>query len=144
MNKFVLSIIAGFTLLVIFSCKKSRDENSIPNVSVDLVVPLGLPQYASLNSIGNSLAISGGVKGIIVYRKSIDEFTASERSCPFDPLVNDAIIEIDTSQVIGVDRHCGSKFSFADGSIIQGPASRGLKQYTCEYDAATQQIYIHN
>ncbi len=144
MNKFICYFSLACILISVNACKKSNGENNIPNVSVDRVVSLGLPQYAALNSIGNSLAIDGGVKGIIVYRRSIDEFTASERACPYDPSVNAAIIDIDTSQVIGVDRNCGSRFSFADGSIIQGPATRSMKQYVCEYDAANQTVYIHN
>lgn len=144
MNKIFWILAWASALFFIQACKKSNSENNIPNVTVDRVVSLGLPQYAALNSIGNSLAIDGGVKGIVVYRRSIDEFTASERACPYDPSVNAAIIDIDTSQVIGVDRNCGSKFSFADGSIIQGPASRPMKQYVCEYDATNQTVYIHN
>lgn len=144
MNKLAFPFLVSLFVLVSPSCKKNSGDNNIPNVTVDLIISLGLPQYASLNSIGNSLAVSGGVKGIVIYRRSIDEFTASERACPYDPSVNQAIVEIDTSQVIGVDRNCGSKFSFADGSIIQGPATRPLKQYVCEYDAGSQQVYVHN
>ena len=120
MNKIFWILAWASALFFIQACKKSNSENNIPNVTVDRVVSLGLPQYAALNSIGNSLAI------------------------PYDPSVNAAIIDIDTSQVIGVDRNCGSKFSFADGSIIQGPASRPMKQYVCEYDATNQTVYIHN
>jgi len=139
--RIVLSIAV---LLSINSCKKKDSQDSIPNVPVDIYISLNLPQYSSLTGIGNSVLISGGVKGIIVYRKSQEEFSTFERSCPYDPLVNAAIVKVDSSGVIGVDSNCGSQFLLLDGSIIHGPATRQLKAYHNEYDAGSQTLYIHN
>ncbi len=136
---FIISLTASF-----YSCKKDQTTGTIPNVTVNLVLPLSLPEYAPLNSVGNSIEISGGYKGIIVYHRFQNEFVAYERACPYDPLENAAIVELDSNNVICVDRNCGSKFFLTDGSILNGPAVQGLKQYHAEYDAGALTLYIYN
>jgi len=127
----------------ISGCKKGEEYN-IPNVPVDIYIPLALPEYSALNSIGNHVIISGGYKGIIIFRRSIDQFSAYERACPFDPTASGSIVAPDSSLVLGVDYKCGSKFNFFDGSVVNGPATRPLKQYNCDYDAATMSLRIYN
>lgn len=131
-------------LLFAFSCKKSSQVDSIPSVPVNLTVPLSLPQYSALNAIGNHVNINGGYKGIIIYRRTLDQFVAFERACPYDPTTSGAIVEADSSGILVVDRHCGSKFNLFDGSVVNGPATRGLKPYNVDYDSGTQTLYIYN
>lgn len=131
-------------LSMILACKKG-DDTAIPNVNVEIYIPLALPEYSMLNSVGNHVLVSGGYKGIIVYRKSIDQFAAYERACPYDPTVSGSIVEPDSNQTIGVDRKCGSKFVFFDGSILNGPATRPLKQYHCDFDGLSPgSLHIYN
>jgi hypothetical protein len=130
-------------LAFIFSCKKSTTVDRIPTVPVNVTVYLNLPSYASLNSVGNHAIISGGYKGIIVYRRSINEFAAYDLACPYDPSASGAILEVDSSGVTTVDRHCGSKFSLDYGSIIKGPATAPMKAYHADYDGSNS-VYIYN
>ena len=129
--------------MAISSCRKENDSQ-IPNVPVNLTLYLSLPEYSALNSVGNSITINGGSKGIIVYRKSIDDFAAYDRACPYDPTASGSILNVDSSLVQVKDDKCGSRFSLFDGSITNGPASRPLRAYGTEYDAAAQSLYIHN
>ena len=129
--------------LVFSSCRKENDSQ-IPNVPVNLTLYLSLPEYSALNSVGNSITINGGYKGIIVYRKSIDAFAAYDRACSYDPTTSGSILYVDSSLVQAKDDKCGSRFSLFDGSITNGPASRPLRAYATEYDAAAQSLYIHN
>ena len=133
-----------FFLLISPSCKKEKNNGSIPNVSVNLSLALSLPEFAPLNSVGNSIEITGGYKGILVYHRFQNEFVAFELACPYDPLEPEAIVEKDSSNVIGVDYHCGSKFYLTDGSVLQGPANKPLKQYQTSFDAGTNSLYIYN
>ncbi|MBP6335613.1 MAG: hypothetical protein KA444_09090, partial [Bacteroidia bacterium] len=119
-------------------------QSIIPNVTVNLSLPLSLPEYVALNSVGNSIEISGGYKGIIIYHRFQNEFVAFEKACPYDPLESAAIVEKDSSNVIGVDLNCGSKFFLTDGSILNGPATQSLKQYQTDYDAGSMTLYIFN
>lgn len=145
-NDSSLKILAIFTVIVIlFGCKKDKGYSDIPYVNVQLYIPLSLPQYSALNGIGNSMVVAGGYRGIIIYRRDISEFVAFEQACTFDPTAPNALVEIDSSGVMGVDHNCGSKFNLLDyGSIMNGPATRPLKQYRTEYDSGTLTLYIHN
>ena len=133
-----------FSMLLLIACGKSSTYPDIPVVQVELTIPLSLPQYSVLNGIGNNVKVAGGYKGILIFRKSIDQFAAYERACPYDPTISGAIIDVDSSLVLGIDRHCGSKFNFFDGSVINGPATRPLKQYRCDYDSQFQTLHIYN
>lgn len=130
--------------LAILSCKKSDPYTDIPNVAVDVYIPLALPEYAPLNSVGNHVMVAGGYKGLIIFRKSIDEFAAYERACTFDPQASSSIIVADSSLVIGIDHTCGSRFNFFDGSVLNTPATRPMKQYACDYDPLTMSLRVHN
>ncbi|MFM7217365.1 MAG: hypothetical protein ACKO1U_05050 [Bacteroidota bacterium] len=130
-------------LLLAISCSKNNVDNNIPNVQVDLYIPLSLPEYAALNSVNNHVTVAGGYKGILIFHK-VDGFVAYERACPYDPLVNSSIIVADSSLILGVDRTCGSRFNFYDGSVVNGPSGRPLKQYNCDYDAQVNALRVYN
>ena|SRR6185369_16815354 len=123
-------------------CKK--DNSTIPNVSVDLYVYLSIPSSINLNSQGGWIYVNGGVKGIIVYRRSNEEFAAYERACPYDPNESSALVEVDSSNILAVDRHCGSKFNLLDNTIINGPTTRSLKAYHADYDASGNTVHVYN
>src|SRR5271156_4875254 len=74
-------------------CKK--DSSAIPNVFVDFYVYLTQPSFANLNAVGGWVAVTGGVKGIIVFKKNSTEFAAYERDCPYDPDAANARVEVD-------------------------------------------------
>ena len=56
----------------------------IPYVDVNIDLNLALPAYNSLNFPGNWLYISGGSRGLIVYRYTLDEFVVLDRHATFD------------------------------------------------------------
>jgi len=131
------------TLIVFAACKKDKNDTLIPNVPVNVTIYLSLPQYSSLNSIGNNAIIqSAGYRGIIVYRRSIDEFVSYDLACPYDPTDEAAILEVDSSGVAVVDYHCGSRFSLYDGTIINGPATRPMRSYQTDFDGNA--VFISN
>ena len=146
MKTIILRILFPFVIVsFVFSiseCKK--DNSSIPNVAVDFYIYLSQPSSAPLNSPGNWIPSSGGVKGIIVYRRSVDEFAAYERDCPYDPNASNARIDVDSSNIIAVDRNCGSKFNLLDNTILNGPATRSLKTYHADYDASAATVHVYN
>lgn len=140
-----LLLSALFALLLILACRKDGSTDNIPNVAVEIYIPLSLPEFTALNSIGNYVLVSGGYRGIIVFRKSLTEFAAYERACPFDPTAAGSLVEPDSGNVSGVDRKCGSEFLFYDGSVLNGPATRPLKQYRCDFDGNSPgSLHIYN
>ena len=135
----VTMILIGFILVTINQgCKKDSDE--IPNVYVNFYININSTQYSELNNVGGFAYITGGVRGILIYRRSVDEFLAFERNCPYQPSNSCAIVQVDNSRVIAVDSCCGSKFLLLDGSVINGPATRQLKQYYAGFDGVTLHV----
>lgn len=78
--------------------------------------------------------INGGVKGIIVYKKSTDEFMAFERCSPYQPDQECAVVVDTTNNIIVKDPCSDSRFLLTDGSVQQGPATQGLKKYYTSWD----------
>jgi len=142
MRKFgLILVISG--VLISFSCKKN-DQSGVPAVSVDFNVYLSEPSNNALNSVGNWVYISGhGIKGVIVYRQTLEQFTAYDRACPYDFDVAASHIDVDSVNTIFVDKNCGSKFNLLNGQVAQGPATNPMKQYAAEYDG-TNIVRIHN
>jgi nitrite reductase/ring-hydroxylating ferredoxin subunit len=137
-RKYLIVLLGLFMLIP--GCK--NNQNTIPEVLVDIQVNINNPGYFSLQAIGGWMYLSGGSRGIIVYRKSTNEFMAWERHCPFQPEDACGQVSVDSSNVFAVDYCCGSKFLITDGSIVNGPATLGLKMYQTSYDGfAILRIY---
>jgi hypothetical protein len=137
-KKFLLLVFCIAT--VIFSCKKDKDNN-IPAQTVDIYIYPSDPQFAtSIGVVGGWAYVTGGPKGIIVYRTTNTDFMAYDRSCTYDPNSN-SILKVLSDNVSIRDTVCNSKFLILDGSVTQGPASQSLKQYVCDYDGNVLHIY---
>lgn len=143
MKAFHFALVALFTTLLAPGCKKEQNVG-VPLVSVDININVNLPAYNALAVTGGWLYINGGSEGLIVYRKSPDEFTALDRHCTYQS-ENLCRVYVDDSQVIARDTvstdHCGSAFLLMDGSVVQGPASLGLKQYHTTFNGTTLRIF---
>lgn len=128
-------ILSFITILLTYgSCKDKVPHDTIPEVAVQARIEPESTMYIELNSIGGWVYLTGGYKGILVYRVSVDEFVAYDRACPYDPYEDEARITVDPSGIICTDTHCGSQFNILDGSIIKGPATIPLKRYYTYYD----------
>ena len=130
--------------ILIFSswgCNKETTHQSIPNVSVNLYLDISSTLYIELATIGGHVNITGGYKGIVVYRVSPDDFVAYDRACSYDPKLACARITMDPSGITLTDSCCGSNFSVLDGSIIKGPATQPLKRYHTQFDGQILRIW---
>jgi hypothetical protein len=140
--KTLISFILVSSLLFFYSCDDNK--SSIPVVPVDIYVDLTDPLYSDLQNVGGYVYITGGVNGILVYRSSMDDFKAFERTCPYDP--DCGKVSVDESSFNAVDTVCcKSEFSLLlDGAVSQGPAQLPLKQYMCVYDNINLILHIKN
>jgi hypothetical protein len=134
-------VLSLFSVLVL-SCDKNKSQ--IPNVYVDIYIDLTDPLYSDLQVPGNFVYITGGVNGIILYRSSMDEFNAFERTCPYDP--DCGKVTVDESSYTAIDTVCcGSEFTLLnDGMVTQGPSQFPLKSYYCSYDLNSNILHITN
>ena len=132
--------ILGISIFIItllsstWSCKDKLPHDTIPEVAVNLYLDINSTMYIELNSIGGHIYLTGGYRGILIYRVSVDEFVAYDRACPFDPFADKARITVDPSGITVTDSICGSQFNILDGSVIKGPATIPLKRYYTYFD----------
>lgn len=136
-----LSLLLLITGVTILSCDK-EEEGDIPDVPVDIYINVNKPSYSDLQTTGGWVYLTGGSKGIIVYRRSSREFMAYDRHCTYRPNKNCGRAQVDSSNIKIHCRPCsGSEYSIMDGSVLKGPASRPLKQYGTRFDGDVLHIY---
>ena len=127
-------------LLSIFSCGDSN--NYIRNVYVDVEIDLSLPEFSNLNTVGNSLFIEGGNKGIIIYRHSNYEYKIYDRNCSYEPNLECSYID-SVNSIIAFCGCCSSAFLLdQNGSAANSPAVLPLKQYN--YSLNNTLLHIFN
>lgn len=131
-------------LLFAFSTLQCSDEQKgeIPNVALDLYLNVNQPRYANLQAIGGWEYLTGGSKGLIVYRRSNDTFLAFDRHCTYRPSENCGRAAVDSSNIKIHCRACnGSEYSIADGTVLKGPANQPLRRYGTSFDGNVLHIY---
>ena len=139
---FHLLIYALILLIVITGCSKEEKRNEIPVVSVSFVINPNSTEYLELNNEGGWVTLTGGYRGIIVYRKSISEFMAFERACPYDWELTDARIDVESSGLTAICPSCKSRYILLDGTPFAGPTHYPLNQYQTQFDGNL--LYISN
>lgn len=117
-------------LLLISGCGRELADDFIPITAFpDIILNLSLPENNSLQVDGGYRQLSGGVRGIIVYRINSSTYMAYERNCSFRPNEACATVDVHSSGLFMFDSCCSSNFSFTDGSPTGGPAWRPLNRY---------------
>ena len=129
-----------FTFIIIFFSSCINRNDYIRDVYVNIEVPLNQPEYSDLDAIGNSIFISGGVKGIIIYHLNVNDYRAFDRNCTFEPSSECAYIDSINSTIASC-YCCESKYLIdQDGVTANGPALLPLKQYYTSYSGGILKI----
>lgn len=131
-------VISILLLFFLAQCKKNDDP--VPYVYVNFYVSLSSPEFANLNSVGGWVYVTGGYKGIVIYRNSQDEFCAFERVCPYHPTTGCERVVVEPSGITATDTVCGSRFLLMDGTVVNGPATISLTRYKTYFNGTTVQV----
>lgn len=123
----ILLFIFFVSAFVFMPCCKKEDR--IPYVYVNYQLYLNNPELIDLQTAGNYVYITGGVKGIIIYTVYPGEYNAFERNCSYNPYDKDAFVKVDSTGTLMVCKGCQSQFMLLDGTVVKGPATRALLQY---------------
>lgn len=130
-------------LFVICSCKKKANEtpnNPVPSVAVDIIMYPNDPLNYPIQSIGGWMYVNGGLNGLIVYRKSNEEFIAIERTSTFLPENPAARVKVMSDNFSLRDTVSESRWRIIDGVVTKGPADWPLRLYGTTYDNNTLRI----
>jgi hypothetical protein len=142
---FCLAIISGLVINV--ACKKksqnqSLNNNPVPSVPVNVILYPSDPLYFKIQAIGGWIYFNNvGINGIIIYRKSNQEFVAIERTSSYLPNNSGALVKVQSDNFSCRDTVSNSKWQIIDGTIIQGPATWPLRLYGTTYDGNKLTIF---
>jgi hypothetical protein len=127
----------GLLPLLFFGCGDNVSPISpIPDVLVREEVNLNSVTSQALKiRDGNFIYIPGGIRGIIVYRKSSDIYLAFERKSPYNMEDTCGIITVPSSQFFMEDTCNKCTFKW-DGTPLSGPNRSILKQYNVQFTNA--------
>jgi len=130
-------------LFFLYGCGKNN-INPVPNIPFDITIDINLPSYNALNGVGGWCYVNGGSRGIIVYRRSIEEFVAFDRHSPQDPNGTCTTpLFPDTNNFLQLNDTCNNAtFSLYDGMPISN-SSFGLRQYMTVFDGSNM-LRIYN
>ncbi|MBX3164836.1 MAG: hypothetical protein KF900_10170 [Bacteroidetes bacterium] len=126
-----------FFTFLIFSCDKKNQQannNPVPSVPVNIVFYPNDPLYQKLQWVGGWVYIDGGINGIVVYRKSQEEFVAVERTSSYAPNNSAAKVQVMNDNFTLRDTISNSRWRIFDGTVTQGPAEWALRLYGTSYD----------
>ena len=129
-----------FFLIILLHLGCENEVYDFPQVDVNLNLYINNPEFFNIGAPGGWIYLNGGVAGILLYRKNLDEFIAYDRASTYNP-VADCGITVDLDNTILQDPCSDSQFLITDGSVIQGPASQALKRYNTNLYGNNLSIY---
>lgn len=127
--------------VILFACTKEQ-ESTVPSVPVNIRINLDNPGFNNLNSIGGTIYVDGGYRGIVVYRRGQAEFMAFERTCSYQSADTCAYVSLDSTISSVGCKCCSSRFQLLDGAPIKGPANASLRTY--QTNLVDRYLYIYN
>lgn len=145
-RNFSIIVLAVITALVFSSCKKKKKavQDNLPYQTVNITIYPNDPLNFKIQSVGGWMYINGGVNGIIVYRKTPNDFVALERTSTYLPNDAGAAVKVQSDNFTLRDTVSNSKWQITDGAILSAPATQSLRLYNTLYDNGTGALYIRN
>ncbi len=134
-RKFPILILAS---LLFSQCRDKNNTSQVPYVPVNITINVNQPDFFDLSVPSGWLYVTGGSRGIIIYRNSTDEFTAIERHSTYQVEQQCAVI-VNEDGVIITDPCSSSQWLIQDGSLVNGPASFPL----ITYETTFQEPYLY-
>ncbi|MCJ8292194.1 MAG: hypothetical protein HRT58_20120 [Crocinitomicaceae bacterium] len=138
--RFILFLMVSF----LFTACPKNETHPVPSVPFDFTIDISLPSYSPLMGVSGWAYVNGGSKGIIVYRRGIEEFIAFDRHSPADELgVCAQPLVTDDNNFLQLNDTCNNAtFSLYDGSPITNSVF-GLRQYQTLWDG-NHSLRIYN
>ena len=130
-----IRIFLMLVLLISVSCKKNRNH-PVPSIPFDIEINISLPSYSELQGVGGWTTVNGGSKGIIIYRKSYDEFVGFDLHSPANNGTCEQPLVPDANNFLQLNDLCSqASFSLYDGSPMSG-SDLGLRQYQVSWNGS--------
>ncbi|MEO6884090.1 MAG: hypothetical protein ABI199_08700 [Bacteroidia bacterium] len=146
-------LIGIFMLLSLFlnnSCSKGTDpstdtstSSAVPYVAVNISINTGNLLYKSLETVGGTLTLTGGYRGILLYRKDANTIVAYDRTCTYNITDGNGVVQVQNNGT-AICLDCSSTYNLYNGSVNSGYSTIGLKAYTTTFNASTGAVTVTN
>ena len=132
-KRFVHAVGMALLAAVLVQSRCNGPQQFIPYVPVDFSVNVNLPAYIDLSVPSGHVLVSGGSKGIILYRYTLDQFVAIDRHATAD-IPAGCTIEVAEDGLILTDPCSNSEWLIIDGSVVSGDAIYPLHRYATQWN----------
>lgn len=128
------------------SCHKKnqanpQQNNPVPSQPVSYTIYPNDPFNFKIQAIGGWMYVENvGINGIIIYRKSQQEFVAIERTSSYLPSNPKARAFVQSDNFTLKDTVSGSQWRIIDATVTKGPATWALRLYGTTYDGNTLRV----
>jgi hypothetical protein len=140
------SLLLLLPAFLIMACSKSSNtdgSSNVPNESVNITFNITNSPYTALTTVGGVIYLTGGYRGIMVYRYNSNTIVSYDRACTYNISSAAAIVTGQNNQT-AICTDCGSTYSLQNGSVNTGPSTIGLKAYTTTFNTSTNVVTIVN
>jgi|TARA_R110000737_G_scaffold353495_1_gene406163 hypothetical protein len=130
-------ILPFLVFFLVWGCRKNK-YHPVPNIATDITIDINLPSYIALTGVSGWAYVNGGSRGIIVFRRSPDEFIAFDRHSPADPNGTcERPLTPDTDNFLTLVDSCNNAtFSLYDGSP-QSNSEFGLRAFQTSFNGSS-------
>lgn len=145
-SKRFLLITLVFAGIFVSSCGDQKNCARIETGFVNISIYPDGTEYQNLNTVGGweYITAEDPSMGILVYRTSLYEFKAYERTSPYDQDNPDARIYVDEeTEMLAIDSVNDCRYLLLDGYPFDGPGSCPLTEYSTSYNGLTLRIYYY-
>lgn len=118
----------------------SPSDHPVLSVPVNITLYPNDPLNFKVQAIGGWMYVEGGINGIVLYRKSNEEFVAIERTSSHLPDNAAARVKVMSDNFTLRDTVSDSRWRIIDGTVTQGPAEWALRLYGTSYDGNALRI----
>ncbi len=116
-----------FLIILHFSCEKNEVNDILPNVPVNIIINLDLPQFIKLKTPPNWEYAKGGINGILIQSTGLTPaYKAYDRACPNNDCTSEMVFDGSLKMKCPCDN---SEYSIIDGS----PQTAGNSHFAREY-----------
>lgn len=136
-----ISFFCLLSLTLLSACRQNPVNNGIPFVPVDIYIYTSDPAFIDLSVVGGWTYVTGGSRGIIIYRSAQDLFMAYDRHTPVSPNESCALANVDDVNLVAIDPCSDTRYSLFDGTVVEGEGTLPLQQYRTSFDNTLLHIY---
>jgi hypothetical protein len=136
-----LMVVFILALSATLSC--NRNNTMLPTVSFSISVNINEPSFFDATVPMGWVYYNGPNVNLIIYRVDQDHFNIYDARSTYNP-TSPCYVRVNSDNVTVSDQCSTSKWLLNDGSLISGPATYALLDYSYSFDPVTGVLLMYN